>query len=443
MEIQEILVGPVYFIVLMLFAFAIRTRAGDVEMQKHFLRGLFLKLIGALFVYFVYFFYYKYGDSITYYTRAKYFNNLFFSETSVALKVLFSNPTIFDNETDIHYYVLKASDSSTFLLIKIIGILNIFCFNSYLGISFLLTFLLYYGIWKAYKLFITYFPNHKQNLAYAFLYIPSVFFWGSGLLKDTVTFGLLCLLVSSLHSLFIERKNILINIFFALISIYIVGTIKSYILLALLPAISIWILLIYRNKIRSSFFRSISTPLFIIAGIATGFFILKGLGNTFQKFSVDNIEEKAKGMQRWHTYRVEVLKGGDGASYNLGEVDFTTSGLLKKTPLAINVALFRPYLWEVKNPVMLLSALESFVLLVLTILCVYNFMFNYMKGVRVLNDNPTLIFMLIFALIFAFSVGFTSYNFGALSRYRIPLLPFYMAFVLIFRKELYAAKVVK
>jgi hypothetical protein len=28
-------------------------------------------------------------------------------------------------------------------------------------------------------------------------------------------------------------------------------------------------------------------------------------------------------------------------------------------------------------------------------------------------------------MIFAFSVGFTSYNFGSLVRYKIPLMPFY------------------
>jgi hypothetical protein len=32
---------------------------------------------------------------------------------------------------------------------------------------------------------------------------------------------------------------------------------------------------------------------------------------------------------------------------------------------------------------------------------------------------------LVFSIIFAFSVGFTSYNFGTLVRYKIPLMPFY------------------
>ena len=52
------------------------------------------------------------------------------------------------------------------------------------------------------------------------------------------------------------------------------------------------------------------------------------------------------------------------------------------------------------------------------------------KSVR---KNPSVQFFLIFTIIFAFAVGISSYNFGALSRYRIPCLPFYiLALVLIY-----------
>jgi hypothetical protein len=47
------------------------------------------------------------------------------------------------------------------------------------------------------------------------------------------------------------------------------------------------------------------------------------------------------------------------------------------------------------------------------------------------SKDPNIIFCLIFSLIFAFAVGISSYNFGALSRYKIPCLPFYAAFLFI------------
>jgi hypothetical protein len=39
--------------------------------------------------------------------------------------------------------------------------------------------------------------------------------------------------------------------------------------------------------------------------------------------------------------------------------------------------------------------------------------------------DSTILFCLIFSIIFAFAVGFTSMNFGALARYKTPALPFY------------------
>ena len=80
-----------------------------------------------------------------------------------------------------------------------------------------------------------------------------------------------------------------------------------------------------------------------------GYFALGFLGNSFSKFSIENAQERAEDMQRWHTYRVEVLKSGEGSAYSLGEVNFTPLGILQKIPAAVNVALFRPYLWEAGN----------------------------------------------------------------------------------------------
>jgi hypothetical protein len=112
---------------------------------------------------------------------------------------------------------------------------------------------------------------------------------------------------------------------------------------------------------------------------------------------------------------------GEGSGYTLGTLDGTWQSMLKLTPQAINVSLFRPYLWEVRNPLMLLSSIEGFALLMLTF-----FVIIRVKG-KILKYflKPDALFCLIFALIFAFAVGVSTYNFGTLSRYKIPLMPYY------------------
>jgi hypothetical protein len=122
-------------------------------------------------------------------------------------------------------------------------------------------------------------------------------------------------------------------------------------------------------------------------------------------------------------YDIGFWTGKDaGSRYSLGELDGTLQGMLRLAPQAINVSLFRPYIWEVNNPLMALAALESFALLIITL---YVFATARARTFRYFF-KPDVIFCLVFALIFAFAVGVSTYNFGTLSRYKIPLVPFFL-----------------
>ncbi|MDH5610391.1 MAG: hypothetical protein OEY56_13015, partial [Cyclobacteriaceae bacterium] len=121
--------------------------------------------------------------------------------------------------------------------------------------------------------------------------------------------------------------------------------------------------------------------------------------------------------------------GGDGG-YDLGVLDGTWQSMIRLLPAAVNVSLFRPYLWEVRNPLMLLAALESTVVIFLTF-----WAFFYKKRFFSLFRDPFLVFCLAFALIFAFAVGVSTYNFGTLMRYKIPMYPFYLILLLPIREN--------
>ena len=59
------------------------------------------------------------------------------------------------------------------------------------------------------------------------------------------------------------------------------------------------------------------------------------------------------------------------------------------------------------------------------------------RTLKTVGRNSTAFFCIFFAMFFAFSVGFTAYNFGALVRYKIPCIPFFVAglFILNFITE--------
>jgi hypothetical protein len=437
-EAVDFILGPIYFLLIYFWAKSYSGKFSSPFLRKHFVNGLLFKLMGAIGVSLVYWYVYGGGDSIEYFKRSLWAKILLQEDLISGLTLLFVNIENFDTYTATFINAVKANEPSSFMVVRFATIANLFTFSSYLCSSFLFALLSYYGIWKAFRFFLNLYPAYSKTVAIAFLYIPSVAFWGSGIFKDNITFGFLCLLFISLYDIFLLRKNIIRNLAIAITSIYLIGVIKSYILMAFLPSFAVWLFLEFRKKISSSALRSLSTPIFIgLAGVA-GIFVLQLLGSAFSKFSVDNFEQKASGMQRWHTKRgvMKSEEGSGSSTYSLGDVDFSATGIAKKAPLAIAVAIFRPFPWEVKSATMLLAALESLWLLYCTLKLLPYFFQKPGRFLTILSDNPALAFSLIFSLIFAFSVGFTSYNFGALSRYRIPFLPFYFMFVTILLDKL-------
>jgi hypothetical protein len=112
---------------------------------------------------------------------------------------------------------------------------------------------------------------------------------------------------------------------------------------------------------------------------------------------------------------------------------------MTKFPLAVNVTFFRPYLWEAKKVLVVLSAIEAFIFLFLTLKLLFTI--SLARIWKTIAGDPTIQFCLVFAIIFAFAVGISSNNFGALSRYKIPCLPFYaLALILIHYKNKPASK---
>jgi hypothetical protein len=54
---------------------------------------------------------------------------------------------------------------------------------------------------------------------------------------------------------------------------------------------------------------------------------------------------------------------------------------------------------------------------------------------KTISGEPIIFFSIIFSVFFAFSVGLTTSNFGALVRYKIPAVPFYIAAMMIIKSK--------
>ena len=114
--------------------------------------------------------------------------------------------------------------------------------------------------------------------------------------------------------------------------------------------------------------------------------------------------------------------------FDIGEFDATPTGILKTAPIAISAALFRPFIWEVGSPTMLFSGIENLGIGILFIFLIIKK--GPIKFFKTISSSSFIQFCLIYSLILGFMVGFSTANFGALVRYRIPMLPFFVFMLL-------------
>ncbi|MGB3076264.1 MAG: hypothetical protein WBB36_13120, partial [Chitinophagales bacterium] len=202
---------------------------------------------------------------------------------------------------------------------------------------------------------------------------------------------------------------------------YIALQVKAYIIISLIPSLLMWVILTYRNHISNKFLRVIIGPGVFFIALAFGYLLVVQLGNEISKFSLGNVLDTAESFQQWHAHLAE---SEHASGYSLGVNDNSWQSIAKTFPAAVNVTLFRPYLWEADNPVMLMAALESIFIMGFTI---YIFVRNGIKQTMgAIFTNADVFFCFSFSILFAFAVGFTSYNFGALVRYKIPCIPFFL-----------------
>ncbi len=428
MVLKDLLITPVVILVVMVGAYLLRDKYTTPQTRPFFLPALGLKIFGAIMLGIIYQFYYQGGDTFNYYQQSSVIYQAFWESPIIGLKMLFSNgefrPDTFKYAQLIYWY-----DSPTeYFVIKVAAVLGLFCFNSYSSIAVLFAVFSFTGLWAAYLTFVKQNPSSFKPIGFAFFFLPSVFFWGSGLMKDTITLGALGWMFYGFYHGFILKDNIVRSLIIMLISFHIIYQVKIYILLSFLPPAIYWVFTEHGQKIRNRLSKHILKPILIILGLSLAYFAGITVTEGDAKYDISNIAGRTK-INAEYLYRISLLQ--EGSAYYLGELDGTYQSMLKIAPNAIGVTLLRPYIWEIRNPLMALSALESAVFTII----LFSLLLNpgITTTVKLISQKPLILFCFLFTINLAFAVGLNSFNFGTLVRYKIQLLPFYLSGIILIK----------
>src|SRR5690606_30473179 len=101
-------------------------------------------------------------------------------------------------------------DPNSYFVVRLAALFDLFTFHTYSATALLFSVFSFSGAWALYQGLCRKYPFANRQLAVAVLFVPSVVFWGSGILKDTITLGALGWLTwALLHLIEFSRKNLL------------------------------------------------------------------------------------------------------------------------------------------------------------------------------------------------------------------------------------------
>lgn len=417
---MEILITITYSV---LFIFIIqKMKFFDIQgISKTVFVGIFLlKLAFGMQLWLVYTYYYT--DRAT----ADIFK--YFDDSKVMFDALKTNPTHFfkmltaiGNNTpefnqyynEMHFWSRKIdsniyNDSHT--IIRFNAFVRLFSTGAYGVHIVVMCFLSMIGLTAIYKTFVTHLQDKKIELLIAVFLLPSVLLWSSGVLKEGLIFFALGLLIYYSKKLF-SLQSILI----CCLMTFLLAFSKFYVWIAIFPSI-LFLLWIKSTSIKNIFLKFI-TVLIVIGAVGVNIDKFTSFQNPFVTLSQKQVEftQLANGeLTDANENPIPVAN----SRIEINRLEPTFYSFVKNSPEALLNVFCRPFLWELKNKMMLIAGIESNLILLLIA-----FVLFFLKPFKEIQWQYVL-FCLSFVMIQYLIIGETTCIIGAIVRYKSIALPF-------------------
>ncbi len=391
-----------------------------------------LKIVFGLLLWAIYTFYYPNRSTADIY---KYFDDskVMFSTLRTAPTHYFKMLLGIGNDTpefdsyysEMHFWSRK-DGGGTFndghTVIRFNAFIRLFSMGYYTVHTVFICFISLIGFTALYKTFIPFFMDKKKELFLAVFLLPSVLFWGSGVLKEGLLFFTLGILIYFFQQPF-SWKTLCICITAGVL----MALSKFYVWLALLPAL--FFLGIIKNTGSKNILLKFSIVLILLSVTAIHIDRFSNIQNPLVTLSQKQIEFNSLADGNVTDANKQQIPVA-GSRISIPKLQPTFLSFVKNAPIALWNVFVRPYPWEMRSAMMCLAGAENaFILLFLLTCVVFSLPTNAIKWEYV-------IFCLSFAIIQFLIIGETTPVLGALARYKVPSLPFLLiAFLFILDKQ--------
>ncbi len=375
--------------------------------RRWFMLALLMKMAGGLALGLLYRHYYAGGDTMAYYQEAG--NMLrWLSEGGSIFNLYFDGPT--------SGQFLFAGQPRAFFFSKLILPLyyvtggNYWVMGLYLSVfSFISSAVLVNTICRQY-------PHLAPAAFVAFLFVPSVVFWTSGLLKESLAYGVICLLWALALRPWTKAALWKWAVLYC-VGAWLLWHLKYMYAAVLLPAT--WIILaghLWKSVPQKKYWWT--AGLLTLCALLMAFLAFTNLEARY------NLNPQRLPEALWENYHAMRNASAAHGAANYADLQPTYFSLIYHAPEALYTALFRPMIWEAREWLPRLAGIENVLILSLTVLALY-----HSRG-RLPWHSLLWWAVIVYIVLLAIGLGYASPNFGALSRYKIGYWPFFCFLVL-------------
>jgi len=344
-------------------------------------------------------------------------------------------------------------------------------FGSFHAHTVIMCFISLWGLTALYRAFKGFLPRKEKILFLSVFMIPSVLFWGSGVLKEGILLFALGFLFYSFFNVAMHKRKIPGNLFMLVFSVCLLLINKQYLLVAAVPALTCFFI-VEKLSFPKPFLFYLGA--YILAfGIAYGGsryfsendllqtlslkqrdFVALSKGGVFlqngrefarvapdKKEFLDSLSKKTFKIKPGSNYMywknenladtLYAVNSADtstwalvwdlplaGSALEIPKLEPTFSSLFKTAPLAIYNSLAKPGLLSSRSMLERISAIENAMILLFLIAC------TALCRTGMNKNLFSLCFFLSITILFL--IGYTTPVAGAIMRYKVPVLPFIM-----------------
>ncbi len=371
---------------------------------------LLLKVTAGIAVGLMYTYYYPPGDTFAFFEAGQKLAQLATTDPGAYLRYwLTSDPGIIS---------LQYTWQPNVFFAKTVSLFNLLTANNYWLVSAYFSFISFTGLWMLARVLVSVFQGNRLIILLALFCVPSVTFWSSGLLKESLMLACISGIVAGFLYVFCGEKKwsfgrvLTVGILFLLLwklRYYYAG-------LLFMSLCTMWAThYLSRRYNIQSFWRQLSMlcGLGLVLFLATSTFHPNFYPSRILQVMVDNHDalvdrSDSDRVIQFHHLRPDLIS------------------VIKNTPLALISGLFRPFLWEARSITLALAGLENLFLIVLIIL-------SLIRNRATTDGKRRILAMgvVIYCLALAVFLALSAPNFGTLMRYKVGFLPFlYMVIML-------------